>query len=141
MYDEKRFKRTIVLTKIRRYLFIFLFVILGLVGAYLISEFLTEIARVQQNIATAVMIVTGVAIFLIGIVLTSNLNFKIEQAYLEMKLMKKLNLVSFKLDKLLENQGISITDEISKEMQIANNELMNRKRNRKLFKKKKDDDE
>ena len=82
------------------------------------------------------MIVTGVTIFLIGLVLTSNLNFKIEQAYLEMKLMKKLNLVSFKLDKLLENQGISITDEISKEMQIANNELMNRKRNRKLFKKK-----
>ena len=136
MYDEKRFKRTIVITRIRRYLFIFLFVILGLVGAYVISEFLTEIARVSQQIATAVMIVTGVTIFLIGLVLTSNLNFKIEQAYLEMKLMKKLNLVSFKLDKLLENQGISITDEISKEMQIANNELMNRKRNRKLFKKK-----
>ena len=136
MYDEKRFKRTIVITRIRRYLFIFLFVILGLVGAYVISEFLTEIARVSQQIATAVMIVTGVTIFLIGLVLTSNLNFKIEQAYLEMKLMKKLNLVSFKLDKLLENQGISITDEISKEMQIANNELMNRKKNRKLFKKK-----
>ncbi len=136
MYDEKRFKRTIVITRIRRYLFIFLFVILGLVGAYVISEFLTEIARVSQQIATAVMIVTGVTIFLIGLVLTSNLNFKIEQAYLEMKLMKKLNLVSFKLDKLLENQGIAITDEISKEMQIANNELMNRKRNRKLFKKK-----
>ena len=136
MYDEKRFKRTIVITRIRRYLFIFLFVILGLVGAYVISEFLTEIARVSQQIATAVMIVTGVTIFLIGLVLTSNLNFKIEQAYLEMKLMKKLNLVSFKLDKLLENQGISITDEISKEMQITNNELMNRKRNRKLFTKK-----
>ena len=41
MYDEKRFKRTIVITRIRRYLFIFLFVILGLVGAYVISEFLT----------------------------------------------------------------------------------------------------
>lgn len=136
MYDEKRFKRTIILTKIRRYLFIFLFVILGLLGAYVISEFLTEIARVSQNIATTVMIVTGVTIFLIGIVLTSNLNFKIEQAYLEMKLMKKLNLVSFKLDKLLEKQGISITDEISKEMQIANDELMQKKMNRKLFKKK-----
>lgn len=136
MYDEKRFKRTIILTKIRRYLFIFLFVILGLVGAYVISEFLTEIARVSQNIATTVMIVTGVTIFLIGIVLTSNLNFKIEQAYLEMKLMKKLNLVSFKLDKLLEKQGISISDEISKEMQIANDELMQKKMNRKLFKKK-----
>ena len=137
MYDEKKFKRTIILTKIRRYIFIFLFVILGLVGAYLISEFLTEIARVSQNIATFVMVATGVTIFLIGIIFTSNLNFKIEQAYLEMKLMKKLNLVSFKLDKLLEKQGISISDEISKEMQIANDELMQRKKNKTLFKRNK----
>ncbi len=137
MYDEKKFKRTIVLTKVRRYLFIFLFVILGLVGAYVLSEFLTEIARVSQNIATAVMVITGITIFLIGIILTSNLSFKIEQAYLEIKLMKKLNLVSFKLDKLLEKHGISISDEISKEMQIANDELMQKKKNRKLFKKNK----
>ncbi len=136
MYDEKKFKRTIVLTKVRRYIFIFLFVILGLVGAYVLSEFLTEIARLSQNIATAVMVITGITIFLIGIILTSNLSFKIEQAYLEIKLMKKLNLVSFKLDKLLEKQGISISDEISKEMQIANDELMQRKKNKKLFSKK-----
>ena len=136
MYDEKKFKRTIVLTKVRRYIFIFLFVILGLVGAYVLSEFLTEIARLSQNIATAVMVITGITIFLIGIILTSNLSFKIEQAYLEIKLMKKLNLVSFKLDKLLEKQGISISEEISKEMQIANDELMQRKKNKKLFSKK-----
>lgn len=123
MYNEKRFKITILLTRIRRYLFIFFFVILGLIGAYVISEFLTEIVKMPQQVANAVMIVTGIAIFVIGLILTSNLEFKIQQVYLEMKILKKLNLVSFKLDKLLENSGISISDEISKELKNINKEL------------------
>lgn len=123
MYNEKRFKITILLTRIRRYLFIFFFVILGLIGAYVISEFLTEIVKMPQQVANAVMIVTGIAIFVIGLILTSNLEFKIQQVYLEMKILKKLNLVSFKLDKLLENSGISISDEISKELKSINKDL------------------
>ena len=123
MYNEKRFKITILLTRIRRYLFIFFFVILGLIGAYVISEFLTEIVKLSQQIAYTVMIVTGVSIFLIGFILTSNLEFKIQQVYLEMKILKKLNLVSFKLDKLLESSGISISDEISKESKNINKSL------------------
>ena len=123
MYNEKRFKITILLTRIRRYLFIFFFVILGLIGAYVISEFLTEIVKLSQQIAYTVMIVTGVSIFLICFILTSNLEFKIQQVYLEMKILKKLNLVSFKLDKLLESSGISISDEISKELKNINKSL------------------
>lgn len=123
MYNEKRFKITILLTRIRRYLFIFFFVILGLIGAYVVSEFLTEIAKLPQQVANTVMIVTGVSIFIIGFILTSNLEFKIQQVYLEMKILKKLNLVSFKLDKLLENSDISISDEISKELKNINKEL------------------
>lgn len=127
MYNEKRFKITILLTRIRRYLFIFFFVILGLIGAYVISEFLTEIVKLSQQIAYTVMIVTGISIFLIGFILTSNLEFKIQQVYLEMKILKKLNLVSFKLDKLLESSGISISDELAKELQSVNEELTMKK--------------
>lgn len=127
MYNEKKFKITILLTRIRRYLFIFFFVILGLIGAYVVSEFLTEIARVSREIANTVMIVTGVSVFVIGFILTSNLEFKIQEAYLEMKTLKKLNLVSFKLDKLLESSGISISDELSKELQSVNEELAMKK--------------
>lgn len=127
MYSEKKFKITILLTRIRRYLFIFLFVILGLIGAYVVSEFLTEIARVSREIANTVMIVTGVSVFAIGLILTSNLEFKIQEAYLEMKTLKKLNLVSFKLDKLLESSGISISDELAKELQSVNEELTMKK--------------
>lgn len=130
MYSEKKFKITILLTRIRRYIFIFFFVILGLIGAYIVSEFLTEIARVSREIANAVMIITGVSVFIIGFILTSNLEFKIQEAYLEMKTLKKLNLVSFKLDKILESSGISISDELEKELQTVNEELALKKSNK-----------
>lgn len=134
MYNEKSFKITIILTRIRRYLFIFFFVILGLVGAYVISEFLTEIANVQRHIANMVMIGTGILVFIIGFILTSNLEFKIQEAYLEMKTLKKLNVVSYKLDKLLEKAGISIADELSKEMQdLASDSLVPVKKKKRKF--------
>ena len=65
MYNEKRFKITIFFTRIRRYLFIFFFVILSLVGAYVVSEVLTEIVRLDQKIATVLMVATGVTVFCI----------------------------------------------------------------------------
>ena len=123
MYNEKKLKLTILFTRIRRYLFIFFFVILGLICAYVLSEFLTEIVKLSRHIANTIMIVTGVSIFVIGFILTSNLEFKIQQVYLEMKILKRLNLVSFKVDKLLEQSGISISDEITKELKKVNTAL------------------
>ena len=79
--------------------------------------------RISNRNCYTVMIVTGVSIFVIGFILTSNLEFKIQQVYLEMKILKKLNLVSFKVDKLLEQSGISISDEITKELKKVNTAL------------------
>ncbi len=127
MYNEKNFKLTIIFTKIRRYVFIFCFVILALVGAYVLSEVLTEILEMPRKIANILMIVTGICVFIMGVILTSNLNFKIQQAYLEMKTLKKLNLVSYKLDKLLEKSGISVSDELSKDLEDVHTDLLTQK--------------
>ena len=132
MYNEKSFKITILLTRIRRYLFIFFFVILGLIGAYVISEFLTEIVHVEQKLANTIMIGTGVIVFIIAFVLTSNLEFKIQQAQLEMRTLKKVNVISYKLDKLLEKSGISISDEISKELQLVTTNKQSKKQKNKV---------
>lgn len=132
MYNEKSFKITILLTRIRRYLFIFFFVILGLIGAYVISEFLTEIVHVEQKLANTIMIGTGVIVFIIAFVLTSNLEFKIQQAQLEMRTLKKVNVISYKLDKLLEKSGISISDEISKELQLVTTTKQSKKQKNKV---------
>jgi len=127
MYSEKSFKITILLTKIRRYIFIFCFVILALIGAYVLSEVITEILELPRRIANLIMALTGVCVFVIGFILTSDLNFKIQEAYLEMKTLKKLNLVSYKLDKLLEQSGISISDELNKDLEDVNNNLISQK--------------
>jgi len=127
MYNEKSFKITILLTKIRRYVFIFCFVILALIGAYILSEVITEILELPRHIANLLMVVTGICVFAIGFILTSDLNFKIQEAYLEMKTLKKLNLVSYKLDKLLEQSGISISEELNKDLEDVNNNLLSQK--------------
>ncbi|MBR3132717.1 MAG: hypothetical protein IKG42_01330 [Clostridia bacterium] len=135
MYREKALKRTIIFMRIRRYIFIFAFVILGLAGAFVVSEFLTDIARLDQQVGNIIMIATAISIFLIGFVLTSALEFRIQQAYLEMKILKRLNVVSFKLTKLLENQGVSLSDELDK---YENSSLMTPKKSKKFrFKKEK----
>ncbi|MGN1330126.1 MAG: hypothetical protein ACI4VN_02160 [Clostridia bacterium] len=127
MYNEKSFKITILFTKIRRYVFIFFFVVLALVGAYVVSEVLTEIFEFPRNISNILMVATGVCVFLLGFILTSNLNFKIQEAYLEMKTLKKINLVSYKLDKLLEQAGISISDELTRDLDETNKSLLTQK--------------
>ena len=96
-------------------------------GAYVLSEVLTEILEMPRKIANILMIVTGICVFIMGVILTSNLNFKIQQAYLEMKTLKKLNLVSYKLDKLLEKSGISVSDELSKDLEDVHTDLLAQK--------------
>ena len=46
---------------------------------------------------------------------------------LEMKTLKKLNLVSYKLDKLLEKSGISVSDELSKDLEDVHTDLLAQK--------------
>ena len=71
MYRERAFKRTIIFMRIRRYLFIFAFVVLGLVGSFVLSEFLTDIVELERKIGNMIMIGTAVTIFIIGFILTS----------------------------------------------------------------------
>ena len=69
MYKEKSFKRTITLLRIRRYIFIYLFVIIGLVGSWFAVRTLIELLDYPTSIIPGVMIAVGVIIFLIAFVL------------------------------------------------------------------------
>ena len=44
-----------------------------------------------------------------------------------MKTLKKINLVSYKLDKLLEQAGISISDELTRDLDETNKSLLTQK--------------
>jgi len=111
MYKEKSFKRTIIIFKIRRYLFIYFFVALGLVGAWFGSRTFIELLGAPTSIVPYVMAGVGVAVFLIAFILSSNVSFKVKQAQLEMEIYNKLRLNTAMLTKLLEINGISLNQD------------------------------
>lgn len=111
MYKEKSFKRTIAFLRIRRYLFIFFFVILALVGSWFVVKVLTELLHYSTSIIPGVMAAVAVVVFIIGIILSSNVEFKVKQAQLEMEIYNKLRLNTAMLTKLLEINGIALNQD------------------------------
>lgn len=111
MYKEKSFKRTIAFLRIRRYLFIFFFVILALVGAWFAVKVLTELLHYPSSIIPGIMAGVAVVVFFIGFILSSNIEFKVKQAQLEMEIYNKLRLNTAMLTKLLEINGIALNQD------------------------------
>lgn len=111
MYKEKSFKRTITILRVRRYLFIYLFVIVGLVASWFAVRTLIELLDFPKTIIPVVMIAVGVTIFLIAFILSSNVEFKIKQAKLEMEIYNKLRLNTAMLTKLLAINGIALNQD------------------------------
>ena len=111
MYKEKSFKRTITILRIRRYLFIYFFVIIALIGSWFAVRTLIELLHYPTSIIPIIMIVVGVTVFLIAFILSSNVEFKIKQAKLEMEIYNKLRLNTAMLTKLLAINGIALNQD------------------------------
>ena len=111
MYKEKSFKRTITLLRIRRYLFIYLFVIIGLIGSWFVVRTLIELLNYPTSIIPVAMVAVGVIIFLIAFILSSNVEFKVKQAQLEIEIYNKLRLNTAMLTKLLAINGIALNQD------------------------------
>lgn len=111
MYKEKSFKRSITVLRIRRYLFIYFFVILALIGSWFAVRALIELLHYPTSIIPIIMIVVGVTVFLIAFILSSNVEFKVKEAKLEMEIYNKLRLNTAMLTKLLEINGITLNQD------------------------------
>ncbi len=108
MYKEKSFKRTILFLRIRRYIFIYFFVAVSLVGSWFAVRALIELLHYPDSIVPFAMVGIGVTVFFIAFILTSNLEFKVKQANLEIEIYNKLRLNTAMLTKLLNINGISL---------------------------------
>lgn len=111
MFKEKSFKRTIMMLKIRRYIFIYFFVAISLVGSWFVVRALTELLHYPSSIVPWIMIAVGVTVFFIAFVLSSNIEFKVKQAKLEIEIYNKLRLNTAMLTKLLEINGITLNQD------------------------------
>ncbi len=111
MFKEKSFKRTITMLRIRRYIFIYFFVAISLVGSWFVVRALTELLHYPLSIVPYIMIAVGITVFFIAFVLSSNIEFKVKQANLEIEIYHKLRLNTAMLTKLLEINGISLNQD------------------------------
>lgn len=111
MNKEKSFKRTILFLRIRRYLFIYSFVIISLIASWFAVRALIELMHYPNSIVPYAMIGIGITVFLIAFILTSNLEFKVKQANLELDIYNKLRLNTAMLTKLLDINGISLNQD------------------------------
>ena len=124
MYKEKSFKRTITILRVRRYLFIYLFVIIGLVASWFAVRTLIELLDFPKTIIPVVMIAVGVTIFLIAFILSSNVEFKIKQAKLEMEIYNKLRLNTAMLTKLLAINGIDTSVDLIRYFELNGKQFL-----------------
>ncbi len=111
MNKEKSFRRTILFLRIRRYLFIYSFVIISLVASWFAVRALIELMHYPNSIVPYAMVGIGITVFLLAFILTSNLEFKVKQANLELDIYNKLRLNTAMLTKLLDINGISLNQD------------------------------
>jgi len=99
MYDEGTFKRHIIWLKIRRIIIVALFAIFGCLVGFLVSEMIVDTLNFDASLRNIIFIVTTISAFLLGILCTEGSAIAIQDSYWKMAVLRKLTLISIKLDK------------------------------------------
>lgn len=101
MYDENTFQNYIFWLKVKR---VFLLIVLSIIGAVIgvvLSQFLIDVLQVV-NTAFRVVIIALSTLFFFGIalLLTINVSKDVQEGYWKMAVLRKLTVISKKLDAL-----------------------------------------
>lgn len=103
MYDENTFQNYIFWLKVKR---VFLMIVLSIVGALigiLLSQFLIDVLLVVASSLRAVIIAASTLLFFgISLLMTINVSKDVQEGYWKMAVLRKLTVISKKLD-YLEN--------------------------------------
>lgn len=99
MYDEGTFKRHIIWLKVRRIIIVALFAILGCLVGFISSEMIVDTLDFDAKLRNIIFIVTTISGFLFGILCTEGSAIAIQDGYWKMAVLRKLTLISIKLDK------------------------------------------
>lgn len=117
MYDEGTFKRHIIWLKIRRIIIVALFAIVGCLVGFLISEMVVDTLDFDASLRNIIFIVTTISGFLFGVLCTEGSAIAIQDGYWKMAVLRKLTLISIKLDK---SSTPSLPEEVVKSKEEKN---------------------
>lgn len=105
MYDETSFKNYIFWLQVRRVFLIILFSIIGCALGVVFSQFLVDVLLFETS-KVLIIIISTIIFFAMSLLITVGTSKEIQEGYWKMAVLRKLTVISKKLD-YLENLNIS----------------------------------
>lgn len=112
MYNEDSYSRNLLWIKIKRIAFMVLFSILGCLLGVLISIYVIDVLELAPIYRIVIITVSTLLFFFISTAATANTGKEIQDGYWRIAVLRKLTLISKKLDsienieKILSNEDI-----------------------------------
>lgn len=100
MYNEDSYTRHLTLLKVKRVLSMILFSIIGCVIGVLISSFVVTVLMYDAIWSPIIIATSTLLFFFISLFMTGNTSKEIEDGYWKVAVLRKLTLISKKLDNL-----------------------------------------
>ena len=100
MYNEKSYKRLLFMIKVKRVFFIVLIALGGSILGGFLSTYLVDILMFSNLSKSHIVIAFALASFILGEIVTTGMERTVHDGYWKMATLRKLTLVSKKLDRL-----------------------------------------
>lgn len=100
MYNEDSYTRHLTLLKVKRVFSMILFSIIGCIIGVLVSSFVVTVLMYNSMFSPLIIAVSTLLFFFISLFVTGNTSKEIEDGYWKVAVLRKLTLISKKLDKL-----------------------------------------
>ena len=112
MYDEDSFINHLFFIKIKRIFYIILFSIIGAALGGIISFYLIDVLLFSKQLRLVIIIISTLLFFMLSLSLTSNTSREIQDGYWKIAVLRKLTLISKKLDKLDKLDNLEILENL-----------------------------
>lgn len=100
MYDEDAYKRYILAIRIKKVFIIIAFCVIGAILGIIISSYIVDILLFSSVLKPTIITVSTLIFLAISLLLTSNISKEVQDGYWKIAVLRKLTLISKKLDNL-----------------------------------------
>ena len=108
MYDEKTFNNYIFWLKVKRIVLVILFSIAGAVAGIVISDFIVNILGSNAKYRILITVISTLIFFAMALLCTTGTGEKVQEGYWKMAMLRKLTIISKKLDILVDENDNKI---------------------------------
>ncbi len=111
MYDEDAYRRYLLFVKVKKTFIMIVFCVIGAILGILISSCMVDVLRFSNNLKPIIIIVSTLIFLAIALLATSNASKEVQDGYWKIAVLRKLTLISKKLDNLENLNDLSLASE------------------------------